>query len=169
MVQVSTYDQAGKPSRDVLSSELTTLSSSLRAVHRTASASLPSALQPPAPNNDTSTPSLPPIPETLIEYVEAGRNPDVYTREFVELVRRMNQLARGKEAAFARFRDVLAAETARAMPELAADVDRVVEATGGRVPIPPVVPVAGAAEGPTREGGEEQGAGGGGGQEGEKK
>jgi mediator of RNA polymerase II transcription subunit 10 len=150
MVQVSTYDQAGKPSRDVLSAELSTLSNSLRSVHRTAAASLP-------PNDGAAT-SLPLIPDPLIAYVEAGRNPDIYTREFVELVRRMNQLARGKEMAFVRFRDVLAEEMGRAMPELRADVERVIEATGGKEPIPPVV----------AEGARQEGEGGGGG-EGEKK
>ncbi|OIW33000.1 hypothetical protein CONLIGDRAFT_710993 [Coniochaeta ligniaria NRRL 30616] len=154
MVQVSTYDQAGKPSREVLSSELSTLSTSLRAVHRTAASSLP-------PNDNTST-SLPLIPDPLIEYVEAGRNPDIYTREMVELVRRMNQLARGKEMAFVRFRDVLAGEMGRAMPELAGDVDRVLEATGGREPIAGVVAEGGGG------GGGREGEGGSGG-EGEKK
>lgn len=43
----------------------------------------------------------------------------------------MNQLARGKERAFAGFRDVLAREMTSALPEVAADVARVVEATGG--------------------------------------
>jgi mediator of RNA polymerase II transcription subunit 10 len=112
-------------------------------VHRTASASL----RPPPPNNPsdpTATsqqhhPTLPNIPDPLIAYVENGRNPDVYTREMVELVRRMNQLARGKETAFVRFRDVLAREMGTAMPELRADVERVVQATGGEVPIAPVV------------------------------
>lgn len=137
LVQVSTYDQAGRATQPVLAAELTTLSQSLRAVHNTAASSLR-----PRSNTTTTTTNppttLPDIPDPLIEYVEAGRNPDIYTREFVELVRRMNQLARGKEMAFVRFRDVLAGEMATAMPEVAADVERVVEATGGREPIPPV-------------------------------
>ena len=69
------------------------------------------------------------MPEVLVQYVENGRNPDIYTREFVELVRRMNQLARGKSHAFASFRDILAAQTVAAMPELRDDVKRVLEAT----------------------------------------
>jgi mediator of RNA polymerase II transcription subunit 10 len=71
------------------------------------------------------------VPPELLEYVENGRNPDIYTREFVELVRRGNQLMRGKMHAFASFRDVLAQNMATAMPELKDDVDRVLEATGG--------------------------------------
>lgn len=71
------------------------------------------------------------IPPELIQYVDAGRNPDIYTREFVELARRGNQLMRGKQAAFAAFRDTLAEEMARGLPELTDDVARVVAATGG--------------------------------------
>lgn len=74
------------------------------------------------------------MPPELLEYVENGRNPDIYTREFVELVRRGNQLMRGKTGAFGAFRDVLAADVAAALPELRDDVRRVCEATGGRVP-----------------------------------
>ncbi|KAF4580970.1 Mediator of RNA polymerase II transcription subunit 10 [Ophiocordyceps camponoti-floridani] len=75
---------------------------------------------------------LPSVPPELLEYVENGRNPDIYTREFIELVRRGNQLMRGKMLAFAGFRDVLAAEMLAALPELSDDVDRVLDATGGK-------------------------------------
>ncbi|CEJ81969.1 Putative Transcription factor subunit Med10 [[Torrubiella] hemipterigena] len=115
MVQVSSYDSVGKPSKDVLANEIQTLSKSLQKVHTTAS----------APD------SLPSVPPELLEYVENGRNPDIYTREFVELVRRGNQLMRGKTHAFADFRDVLAKNICKANPELREDVVRVVEATGG--------------------------------------
>ncbi|KAK2066594.1 hypothetical protein P8C59_000399 [Phyllachora maydis] len=118
MVQVSNYDSAGKPSREVLANEMQKLSHSLSAAHATAAA-LPTA-------GDADGPR---VPGPLVQYVENGRNPDIYTREFVELVRRMNQLARGKTRAFAGFRDVLARELAAANPELAADVSRVVHAT----------------------------------------
>ncbi|KAG6021340.1 hypothetical protein E4U41_002515 [Claviceps citrina] len=117
MVQVSTYDTTGRSGRDVLTNEIKTLSQSIQALHAT-----------------TSPPhaALPSVPPELLEYVENGRNPDIYTREFVELVRRGNQLMRGKCLAFGQFRDVLAREMATAMPELKADVDRVLLATGGK-------------------------------------
>ena len=98
-----------------------TLSQSLQTLHATASA--------PPPH------SLPSVPPELLEYVENGRNPDIYTREFVELVRRGNQLMRGKTRAFATFRDVFAEQVAAAMPELREDVEGVVGATGGRLPV----------------------------------
>lgn len=53
----------------------------------------------------------------------------------MELARRGNQLMRGKEEAFAGFRDVLAREMASALPELREDVERVLEGTGGRVEV----------------------------------
>ncbi|KAH0528589.1 hypothetical protein TsFJ059_003429 [Trichoderma semiorbis] len=115
MVQVSTYDSMGRSSKEVLSNEIKNLSDSLQSVHTAAS----------PPNH------LPSVPPELLEYVENGRNPDIYTREFVELVRRGNQLMRGKVNAFASFRDVLAEQMASAMPELRDDVARVLEATGG--------------------------------------
>ncbi|KAL7822126.1 transcription factor subunit Med10 of mediator complex domain-containing protein [Trichoderma gracile] len=115
MVQVSTYDSMGRPSKEVLSNEIKALSTSLQNVHAAAS----------PPNH------LPSVPPELLEYVENGRNPDIYTREFVELVRRGNQLMRGKVSAFASFRDVLAEQMSAAMPELRDDVRRVLEATGG--------------------------------------
>ncbi|KAF9767472.1 hypothetical protein IL306_015361 [Fusarium sp. DS 682] len=118
MVQVSTYDSVGRSSREVLINEIKTLSDSLRTLHSSAS----------PPNN------LPSVPPELVEYVEHGRNPDIYTREFVELVRRGNQLMRGKLNAFGTFRDILAENITTAMPELRDDVAQVVEATGG---VPP--------------------------------
>ncbi|GAW24558.1 hypothetical protein ANO14919_141450 [Xylariales sp. No.14919] len=120
MVQVTAYDATtssspARPSRDALAAELTALSRSLQTIHRT-----------------SATRTLPQVPPELVQYVDNGRNPDVYTREFVELVRRGNQLMRGKQSAFASFRDVLAGEIENAMPELRDDAARVVAATGGR-------------------------------------
>lgn len=112
------------PTRDVLANQLNQLSVALQAVHRLAS-------DPAAANN------LPDIPRELITYVDGGRNPDIYTREFVELVRRENQLMRGKMGAFGSFRDVLARELATANPELKDDVANVVVATGGEWPPKP--------------------------------
>lgn len=64
--------------------------------------------------------------------MEDGRNPDIYTREFVELVQKGNQYLKGKAEAFESFRDVLAREMEGAMPEVGEEVRRVVDATGGK-------------------------------------
>lgn len=84
-------------------------------------------------NTDPSNPRLSSIqlPPEIIDYVDSARNPDIYTREFVELVQRGNQDLKGKREAFAGFRDVLAREMRSAMPECAGEVDRVVAVTGG--------------------------------------
>jgi len=71
------------------------------------------------------------LPPEIIDYVDASRNPDIYTREFVELVQRGNQDLKGKADAFAGFRDVLAKEMISAMPECKGEVERVLKATGG--------------------------------------
>lgn len=110
------------PTREVLANQLTQLSAALQGVDRLAVRAALSEL--PAD-----------IPRELITYVDGGRNPDIYTREFVELVRRENQLMRGKMRAFGSFRDVLAREIASANPELRDDVAAVVVGTGGRWPL----------------------------------
>lgn len=50
----------------------------------------------------------------------------------MELARRGNQLMKGKQDAFASFRDVLAGEMSKVMPELREDVGTVLDNTGGR-------------------------------------
>ncbi|OCK82232.1 mediator of RNA polymerase II transcription subunit 10 [Lepidopterella palustris CBS 459.81] len=81
-----------------------------------------------------SAPSLPlKIPPDVIQYVEQSRNPDIYTREFVELAQRENQKLKGKSEAFAQLRDILAKEIVTAIPEVRGDVKKVVESTGGRI------------------------------------
>ena len=71
------------------------------------------------------------IPKEIIVYVQEGRNPDIYTREFVEVVMKNNQKLKGKSDAFAQFRDILARELVGAVPDLKKEVRQVVESTGG--------------------------------------
>jgi hypothetical protein len=65
------------------------------------------------------------LPPEVVAYVQDGRNPDIYTREFVELAMRNNQRLRGKADAFARFAGVLAAEAVGACPEMRPHVELV--------------------------------------------
>ncbi|CZT03592.1 related to negative transcription regulator [Rhynchosporium agropyri] len=116
MVQTNAYDLTSRPSSAVLEATIKQFDSQLLRIHQTASKSS----------------NLPLIPPELIQYVDNGRNPDIYTREFVELARKGNQLMKGKMDAFASFRDVLANEMGVAMPEIREDVLRVVRETGGR-------------------------------------
>ncbi|KAK7531697.1 mediator of RNA polymerase II transcription subunit 10 [Phyllosticta citribraziliensis] len=71
------------------------------------------------------------VPPEIVAYVEKGRNPDIYTREFSELVQKNNQKLKGKAEAYAQFRDILAKKIMAAFPELEADARRVVQNTGG--------------------------------------
>ncbi len=71
------------------------------------------------------------IPPEIIEYVDQGRNPDIYTREFVELVQSSNQELKGKCEAFVSFRDIFGEQLVKAMPELKDDVARIL--AGGPV------------------------------------
>ncbi|KAJ5582046.1 Mediator of RNA polymerase II transcription subunit 10 [Penicillium sp. DV-2018c] len=106
---------------------------------------------PPTQENQTDTntdPSNPPLasvqlPPEIIDYVDSARNPDIYTREFVELVQRGNQDLHGKRKAFASFRDVLAREMRSAMPECRGEVDRAVAVSGGTVEGPGGVSASG--------------------------
>ncbi len=72
------------------------------------------------------------IPIELIEYIESTRNPDIYTREFVELVMRYNQQQKGRIEAFASFRDILAEQMMVGIPDIREDVKTVLIASGGR-------------------------------------
>ncbi|PNS17931.1 hypothetical protein CAC42_3890 [Sphaceloma murrayae] len=71
--------------------------------------------------------------EVITDFVEKSRNPDIYTREFVEHVQKLNQQISGRSQAYIDFRDALARELVGAVPELRGEVARVVESTGGRL------------------------------------
>ena len=73
------------------------------------------------------------IPPEVTNYVESSRNPDIYTREFVELVQRTNQMLKGREEAYRFLQEQIAWQLSNAVPELRDDVVKVVEATGGKV------------------------------------
>jgi len=68
----------------------------------------------------------------IVEYVESARNPDIYTREFVELVMRGNQDQAGTSNGLAQFRDILGSQMMSAIPEINHEVRQVVVATGGK-------------------------------------
>lgn len=67
------------------------------------------------------------LPPEIIDYIDQGRNPDIYTRELVEAVQRNNQYLKGKSEAFAGFRDMLAEEIIKAIPDSKGEVERILE------------------------------------------
>lgn len=74
------------------------------------------------------------IPPEVMSYVENSRNPDIFTREFVETVQRMNQMLNGRIDAYRMLQEQLAWQVSNAIPELKEDVTSVVESTGGKLP-----------------------------------
>lgn len=66
-----------------------------------------------------------------IDYVDAGRNPDIYTREFVELVQRGNSVMNGKQQAFRKFSEIFATDLKKAFGRgVEEEVDLVMESAG---------------------------------------
>lgn len=74
------------------------------------------------------------IPPEVTQYVEGSRNPDIFTREFVETVQRMNQMLKGRANAYRLLQETLARDFIQGVPELRDDITKTVEATGGKVP-----------------------------------
>ena len=74
------------------------------------------------------------IPPEVTTYVENSRNPDIFTREFVETVQRMNQMLNGRVDAYRALQEQLAWQLSHAIPELKDDVNTVLESTGGKLP-----------------------------------
>ncbi|KAL9638482.1 MAG: hypothetical protein Q9204_001489 [Flavoplaca sp. TL-2023a] len=108
-IQVATHNYAGPQTQQELVRLITQLAESLAVLSKDASA-LPDQ-----------------IPPEIIDYVDSGRNPDIYTREFIELVQKSNQYLKGRSEALTGFRDVLAEEMVKAWPEMKTDVDKVLE------------------------------------------
>ncbi len=58
------------------------------------------------------------IPRDVLEYIEDGRNPNVYTRQFANAVVRENQYVNGKMKAHQEFQGMLGKEIGAAFPGL---------------------------------------------------
>lgn len=69
------------------------------------------------------------IPFEVVQYIEDGRNPDVYTREFVEAIRRSNQYQRAKMHGLKQLRDSLAEKISEEFPDLEPAVDDIIKRT----------------------------------------
>lgn len=70
-----------------------------------------------------------PIPIDIISYIEDGRNPDIYTREFVEVNAKSNARLKGKMKNFGKLRDILGQKLEYEYPELKEDLDVIKERT----------------------------------------
>ncbi|KAG0168319.1 RNA polymerase II mediator complex subunit [Apophysomyces sp. BC1034] len=63
------------------------------------------------------------VPEEVINYIEHGRNPDMFTQAFVERAATENQFTHGKIKAVDEFRHLLSDEFAKSFPDLYDNTD----------------------------------------------
>lgn len=76
-----------------------------------------------------------PVPADVIAYIEDGRNPDIYTREFIEVTAKSNARLKSKMLGFGQLRDVLGEKLGKEFPGLVDSIEdikrRTLERTGG--------------------------------------
>lgn len=70
------------------------------------------------------------VPLEVVQYIEDGRNPDIYTREFVEAIRRSNQYQRAKMNGLRQLRDSLAEKIVEEFPDLEPSVHNIAQRCG---------------------------------------
>lgn len=73
-----------------------------------------------------------PVPIDVLSYIEDGRNPDIYTREFVEVTARTNARLKGKMLGFAKLRDILGKKLVEEFPHLKGEVEDIKNRTTPR-------------------------------------
>ena len=76
------------------------------------------------PNNPVHSIRIAP---EIVDYVDDGRNPDIFTRDFVEVVQRSNAVINGKQQAFDDFTKVYAKALKKGIPGVAKQVDMIME------------------------------------------
>lgn len=64
------------------------------------------------------------IPLDILAYIDDGRNPDVYSREFVELVTKQNQSVAGQIEGLKQFQTVLSMRVVEQFPDLKRAVEQ---------------------------------------------
>ncbi|RMZ84405.1 hypothetical protein DV738_g653, partial [Chaetothyriales sp. CBS 135597] len=70
------------------------------------------------------------IAPEIVDYVDDGRNPDIFSRDFVERVQRGNMVMKGKQEAFRSFAQVFAEELKKGIGGVNKQVDQVMENAG---------------------------------------
>ncbi|CUS24855.1 LAQU0S20e01376g1_1 [Lachancea quebecensis] len=69
------------------------------------------------------------VPIEVVQYIEDGRNPDVYTRDFVEAIRRSNQYQRAKMNALGQLQSKLAEKIIAEFPDMQNNVTDILTRT----------------------------------------
>lgn len=70
-----------------------------------------------------------PIPVDVISYIEDGRNPDIYTREFIEVTAKSNARLKGKMEGFEKLRNVLSDKLIKEFPRLTDEINDIKKRT----------------------------------------
>lgn len=70
-----------------------------------------------------------PVPVDVINYIEGGRNPDIYTREFVEVTAKSNARLKGKMIGFRKLADVLGDKLGQEFPRLTGEIENLKKRT----------------------------------------
>lgn len=118
-VQATTHGYVPE-SNDLLVDKLTNLTNSLAHLQTLTSKNA-------SPQNPIHQVSIAP---EIIDYVDDGRNPDIFTREFVENVQRGNAVVNGKRNAFKDFSQILAGTIKEKLPGWEEDVDGIMDDAG---------------------------------------
>lgn len=74
-----------------------------------------------SPNNHIQQVQIAP---EIVDYVDDGRNPDIFTRDFVENVQRGNAVMNGKQQAFKEFSEIYATTLKQGIPGVSRQVDK---------------------------------------------
>ncbi|KAF2030639.1 mediator of RNA polymerase II transcription subunit 10 [Setomelanomma holmii] len=113
---VQSYDHHGSKTQEAMKREVQSLIQNLVKLSRTA----------PSVYID--------IPPEVTNYVENSRNPDIFTREFVETVQRMNQMLKGRTDALQTLQEQIAWQLSNVIPEMKDDIEKAIQSTGGKMP-----------------------------------
>jgi mediator of RNA polymerase II transcription subunit 10 len=70
------------------------------------------------------------VPPEVVDYLDDGRNPDIYRRDLVEVVQRGNAVLNGKMNAFGSFSKIFADDLRKMSPDMAQAVDEIMGGSG---------------------------------------
>ncbi|KIW96418.1 uncharacterized protein Z519_03487 [Cladophialophora bantiana CBS 173.52] len=118
-IQIQTHGYI-PATQDLLVDKLTDLANSLSQLKRLTSPTE-------SPNNYIHQVAIAP---EIVDYVDDGRNPDIFTRDFVENVQRGNAVINGKQQAFKEFTEIFAQKLKEGIPGVSREVDRVLKNAG---------------------------------------
>lgn len=118
-IQIQTHGYVPE-TQELLVEKMTDLAESLSRLQDMTSATA-------SPNNYIHQVQIAP---EIVDYVDDGRNPDIFTRDFVENVQRGNAVINGKQQAFRDFSEIYAKALKEGIPGVSRQVDKVMRNAG---------------------------------------